>query len=110
MRTDQTTWTYETAGHTSAPWNPYSTFRGLVGDGGIRISAADYDFAAQRINVHDELLAALEHFAPDDPYQGDMLSGGQACVGCGCDSFNGHHRDCRWLSARAAIAKARGKA
>ncbi len=55
--------TYRTEGHTSAPWNPYSTFGHLVessGGRGIHLSPEDYDFAAQCINAHDALIAAVE--------------------------------------------------
>lgn len=53
-----------------------------------------------------DLWNALAAFVPDDPFVGDMLSGGPACVGCGNDHFNGHMPKCRWVVARAALTKA----
>lgn len=53
------------------------------------------------------LAEALRDFTPDDPFVGDELSGGPACIGCGSDHYNARHNEpdqCRWVRARAALA------
>ena len=57
------------------------------------------------------LTEALLRLTPNNPFQGDELSGGPACVGCGTDRGNAQHNDtewqsrnpCAWVQARKAL-------
>lgn len=68
----------------------------------------------ERDSLVAALVAALEAFAPEDPFVGDELSGGPACVGCCRDRHNANHNlnsdsSCRWVRARFALEAAKSK-
>jgi hypothetical protein len=105
--------------HTPGPWEVVTFDDGPERAMGYIITNATYkgeiDANARLVAAAPELLEALERLAPKDgPKMTISEFGGFECCFCGGDFSNHigdfkHHGDCDYLSARAAIAKAKGE-
>lgn len=75
------------------------------------IAYADASLIVRAVNFHAALVAALEQVTPENPFIGDELSGGPACIGCGSSGDNARHGDpdaaehCTWAANRALLAR-----
>lgn len=69
---------------------------------------ADANLIVKAVNAHEALVKELKRLTPEDPFQGDELSGGPACIDCHTDRYNAEHRPgsttCGWMRRRALLA------